>query len=106
MPEATPAVLYPHPSMPLGTPEFAADAFWDLQSLASRATALIDKTVTGSRQRGLAQASLVSSNRFIELYAAVRSNNTVRVMARNISGATFDLAAATLSVGVKKRRVP
>jgi hypothetical protein len=29
----------------------------------------------------------------------------VRVMARNISGATFDLAAATLSVGVVKRRV-
>jgi len=25
-------------------------------------------------------------------------------MARNISGATFDLAAATLSVGVTKRR--
>jgi len=27
-------------------------------------------------------------------------------MARNISGATFDLAAATLSVAVAKRRVP
>jgi len=27
-------------------------------------------------------------------------------MARNISGATFDLAAAMLSVGVVKRRVP
>jgi len=27
-------------------------------------------------------------------------------MARNISAATFDLAAATLSVGVAKRRVP
>jgi hypothetical protein len=41
-----------------------------------------------------------------ELDAAVWSNNTVRVMARNISGATFDLAAVTLSVGVAKRRVP
>jgi triphosphoribosyl-dephospho-CoA synthetase len=31
----------------------------------------------------------------------------VRVMARNLSpGATFDLAAATLSVVVTKRRVP
>jgi len=30
----------------------------------------------------------------------------VRVMARNISAATFDLTAATLSVGVTKRRVP
>jgi hypothetical protein len=52
------------------------------------------------------QASLVSSTRFIEPEAAVWSNNTVRVMARNISAATFDLAAATLSVGVAKRRVP
>jgi len=53
----------------------------------------------------LAQASLVSSMRFIELDAAVWSNNTVRVTARNISGATFDLAGATLSVGVAKPRV-
>jgi len=29
----------------------------------------------------------------------------VLAMSRNISGATFDLAAATLSVGVVKRRV-
>ena len=55
------------------------------------------------RAGDLAQASLVSSTRFIEINAAVWSNNTVRVMARNISGATFDLAAATLSVGVVKR---
>jgi hypothetical protein len=48
----------------------------------------------------------VSSTRFIELDAAVWSNNTVRVMARNISAATFDLAAAMLSVGVTKRRAP
>jgi hypothetical protein len=34
------------------------------------------------------------------------SNNTVRVVTRNIFAATFDLAAATLSVGVTKRRVP
>jgi hypothetical protein len=62
--------------------------------------------VSGARTRDLAQASLVSSTRFIELNAAVWSNNTVRVMARNISAATFDLAAATLSAGVAKRRVP
>jgi hypothetical protein len=30
----------------------------------------------------------------------------VQVMARDISAATFDLAAVTLSVGVVKRRVP
>lgn len=51
-------------------------------------------------------ASGVSSTRFIKLDAAVWSNNTVRVMTRNISAAMFDLAAATLSVGVVKRRVP
>ena len=66
----------------------------------------IDVTVSGARGGDLASASLVSSTRFIELDAAVWSNNTVRVMARNISASTFDLAAATLSVGVVKRRVP
>jgi len=65
-----------------------------------------DIGLAGARAGDLAQASLVSSTRFIELNAAVWSNNTVRVLARNISGATFDLAAATLSVGVAKRRVP
>jgi hypothetical protein len=63
-------------------------------------------TVTGSRQEDLAQASLVSSTRFIDLTAFAWTNNTVRVMARNISAATFDLTAATLSVGVTKRRLP
>jgi len=42
----------------------------------------------------------------MELNSAVWSNNTVRVIARNISAAAFDLAAATLSVWVRKRRVP
>jgi len=60
----------------------------------------------GARAGDLAQASLVSSTRFIELDAAVWSNNTVRVMARNVSASTVDLAAAALSVGVVKRRVP
>jgi hypothetical protein len=62
--------------------------------------------VNGAWTGDLAQASLVSSTRFIKLDAAVWSNNTVRVTARNISAATFDLAAATLSVAVAKRRVP
>ena len=60
---------------------------------------MIDVTVNGARAGDLAQASQVSSTRFIELDAAVWWNNTVRVMARNIS-------AATLSVAVAKRRVP
>jgi hypothetical protein len=58
------------------------------------------------RAGDLATSSLVSSTRLIELDAAVWSNNTVQVMARNISGATFDLAAAALSVGVTKWRAP
>ncbi|MBR0661944.1 hypothetical protein [Neoroseomonas oryzicola] len=61
------------------------------------------------RRRGqgdLAHAALASSTRFIELDAAAWSNNKVRVMARNISGATFDFGAATLSVQVTKRRPP
>ncbi len=79
---------------------------WDLPSLAPGGTALIDVTVNGARAGDLAEASPASSTRFIELDAAVWSNNTVRVMAWNISAATFDLAAATLSVGAAKRRVP
>jgi hypothetical protein len=111
LPEAAPAVLNGTPLLTgalfgSGRREFAAEVSWDLPSLAPGATALLDVTVNGARAGDLAQASLVSSTRFIELDAAVWSNNTVRVMARNISGATFDLAAATLSVGVTKRRVP
>ncbi len=60
----------------------------------------------GARQGDLAQAALASSTRFIELDAAAWSNNTVRVMARNISSATFDLGSAMLSVQVTKRRGP
>jgi hypothetical protein len=78
---------------------------WDLPSLAPGATSLLDVKVNRARAGDLAQASLVLTTRFIELDAAVWSNNTVRVMARNISGATFDLATATLSVQVTKRRV-
>ena len=51
-------------------------------------------------------AALASSTRFVEFDATAWSNNTVRVMARNISpGATFDLGPATLSLAVTKRRV-
>ena len=111
LPEAAPAVLNGTPLLTgalfgSGRREFAAEVSWDLPSLAPGATSLLDVTVNGARAGDLAQASLVSSTRFIELDAAVWSNNTVRVMARNISGATFDLAAVTLSVGVVKRRMP
>ena len=111
LPEAAPAVLNGTPLLTgallgSGRRELAAEVSWDLPSLAPGATALLDVTVNGVRAGDLARASLVSSTRFIELDAAVWSNNTVRVMARSISAATFDLAAATLSVGVAKRRVP
>ena len=78
-----------------GQREFAAEVSWDLPSLAPGATTLIDVTVSGARAGDLTEASLVSSTRFIELDAAVWSNNMVRMMTRNISGTTFDLAAAT-----------
>jgi len=105
LPEAAPAVPNGTPSLPQpGQREFAAEVSWDLPSLASGATSLINVRVSGARAGDLALASLVSSMQFIELNAAVWSNNTVRMMARNISGMTFDLAAATLSVGVAKRR--
>jgi len=106
LPEATSAVLNGTPLLPQsGQREFEAEVSWDLPSPAPRATSLTDVTVSAARAGDLAQASLVSSTLFIELDAAVWSNNMVRVMARNISGATFDLAAATLSVAVTKRRV-
>jgi hypothetical protein len=57
--------------------------------------------VTEARAGDLAQ---VSSRRFTEPVAALWSNNTVRVMARDNSAATFELPAATLSVGVTDRR--
>jgi len=107
LPEAAPAVLNGTPLLPQsGQREFDAEVSWGLPSLAPGATSLIDVTVTGARAGDLATASLVSSTRSIEIDAAVWSNNTVRVMARNISGATFDLAAATFSAAVTKRRVP
>lgn len=74
------------PSVPVGTREFQAEVSWDLPSLASGATARTDVTVTGSRQGDIAQASLVSSTRFIDLTAFAWTNNTMRVMARNLGG--------------------
>jgi hypothetical protein len=79
----------------------------NLPNLASGVTQLLDVTVTGCRQGDLTDAALASSTRFIELDAAAWANNTIRVMARNISAtATFDLATATLFVAVAKRRAP
>jgi len=107
LPEDAPASLCGTPALPVGQREFAAEVAWDLPSLDPGATSLLDVTVTGSRQGDLAHAALAASTRFVELDATAWSNNTVRVMARNISPtATFDLGPATLSVAVTKRRVP
>ena len=50
--------------------------------------------MNGARAGDLAHASLVSLTRFSELDVTVWSNKTVRVMVRDISAATFDLATA------------
>jgi len=99
LPEAAPAVLNGTALLTgalfgSGRREFAAEVSWDLPSLAPGAASLLDVTVNGARAGDLAQASLVSSTRFIELDAAVWSNNAVRVMARNISAAMRDVAEA------------
>ncbi len=95
------------PALPVGQREFAAEVARDLPSLAPGATSLLDVTVPGCRQGDLAAAALASSTRFVEPDAVAWTNDTVRVMARNISpSATFDLGAATLAVQVTKRCVP
>jgi hypothetical protein len=111
LPEAAPGVLNGTPLLGgsvigSGQREFVAEVTWDLPSLASGATSLLDVTVNGARVGDLASASLATSSRFFELDATVWSNDTVRVMARNISGSTIDLGPETLSVQVTKRRVP
>lgn len=62
--------------------------------------------MNGAWAGDLAHASPVFLTRFSELDVTVWSNDTVQVMARNISAAPFDLAAATLSAGATKRPVP
>ena len=107
LPEDAPAILHGCPSLPAGTRQFAVETTWDLPNLGPGATSLLDVTVPGARQGDIAAATLLSSTRFLELSAVAWTNDTVRVMARNISpSATFDLGPATLSVQVTKRRVP
>ncbi len=89
-----------------GRREFATEVSRDLPNLAAGATANVDVTVTGARVGDLVQASLATSSRFVELDANAWSTNTVRVLARNVSNTTIDLAAVTLSVQVTNRRVP
>lgn len=107
LPGKASALLSGTPALPVGTREFQTEVSWDLPSLAPGITSLLDVTVTNCRVGDLADAALASSTRFIELDATAWTTNTVRVLAGNISpGASFDLAAATLSVAVTKRRIP
>jgi hypothetical protein len=106
LPEAAPALLCGTPTLPVGQRELAAETTLDLPSLAGGAVHLVDVAVAGARQGDRAEAPLASSTRFIELDAAAWSNNTVRLLARNVSAGAFDLGAAALSVAVTKRRVP
>ena len=92
LPEAAPALLCGTPTLPVGQREFTVETPLDLPSLAPGAVHLVDVAVAGARQGDRAEASLASSTRFIELDAFVWSNYTVRVLARNVSGAAFDLA--------------
>jgi hypothetical protein len=62
--------------------------------------------VNGARAGDLASASLVSSTRFIELDAAVWSNNTVRVMARASPRRRSIWRRRRCRVEVTKRQVP
>lgn len=90
LPEAAPAVLNGTPLLTgalfgSGQREFAVEVSWDLPSLAPGAPGLLDVTINGARQGDLVHAALASSTRFIELNATAWSNDSVRVMARNIS---------------------
>jgi hypothetical protein len=106
LPEPAPALLCGTPTLPVGQREFAVETLLDLPSLAPSAVHLVDVTVLGARQGDRAEASLASSTRFIELDAFTWPKNTASVLARNVSGAAFDLGAATLSVQVIKQRIP
>ena len=84
LPEAAPALLCGTPTLPVGQREFAAEVPLELPSLAGDAVHLVDVTVTGAHEGDRAEAALASSTRFIEVDAFVWSNNTVRVLARNL----------------------
>ena len=106
LPEGAPALLCGTPTLPVGQHEFAAEVALDLPSLAPGCRAPGRRhrrgRPAGRPRRGLAR--LLDA-----LHRARRrcwSNNTVRVLARNISGSAFDLGAATLSLAATKRRMP
>jgi len=106
LPEFAPGILNGTPTLPnSGRRSLAVETELDLPNLGPGAEHLFDVTVAGARQGDLCSASLSTSSRFVQVAGHVWTNNTVRVVARNVSGFSVDLPAATLSVGVVKRRV-
>jgi hypothetical protein len=107
LPEATPAIINGTPTLPLsGQRALAIETTVDLPNLGPGAEHLFDVTVSGARLGDHVAVSLATSSRFVQVAGHVWSNNTVRVVARNVSGFSVDLPAATLSVEVRKRSVP
>jgi hypothetical protein len=106
LPEDAPAVIYGCPSLPAGTRTLTLETTWDLPSLGLGAEHLFDVTVSGARLGDHVAVSLATSSRFVQGTGQVWTNNTVRVVARNVSGFSVDLPAATASVEVRKRSPP
>ncbi|GIX10741.1 glycosyl hydrolase family 28-related protein [Elioraea sp.] len=107
LPEGAPAILNGTPTLPnSGQRNFVLETEVDLPNLAPGAEHLFDVTVTGARPGDLCSVSLATSSRFVQVAGHVWTNNTVRVVARNVSAFSVDLPAATLSVEVSKRRIP
>jgi hypothetical protein len=77
----------------------------NLPNLIGGASANIDVTVPGARRGDVADASLDTSSIAFVLNCHVWPGTSVQVTARNVSASTADLAVATLSVKVVKRRV-
>ncbi|WP_135468558.1 glycosyl hydrolase family 28-related protein [Crenalkalicoccus roseus] len=104
LPEAAPAILNGTPTLPnSGQRSFVAEVEVDLPSLAPGAEHLFDVTLPGARPGDPCSAALATSSRFVQVAGHVWTNNTVRVVARNVSGFSVDLPSATLTVEVRKR---
>ena len=107
MPEDAPAILYGTSTLPLsGQRILAFETSVDFTNLKPRAAHVFEATVAGARQGDLVDASISTSSRFVQVAGHVWTNNTVRVIACNVSGFSIDPTVATLTVQVVKRRVP
>ena len=76
----------------------------DYDSLEDQAYKEITVAVTGAALEDFASVSLSVDTGGVNFTASVTAPNTVTVKAQNVSGGTKDLASATLSVLVKKKR--